>query len=86
MARVKAPAPDELRKLLAGVTLVNLTAAARLLGIAPPNVSRLRQQGRFPEPVTEIEGGAGVYDLREVEALATELGRERDARHDGGRG
>jgi predicted DNA-binding transcriptional regulator AlpA len=77
MATRTKPTPDELRELLRGIRLVTLTRAAAILGIAPPNVSRMRNDGRFPEPVIEIDGGAGVYDEREVKQLDRELKRSR---------
>lgn len=57
--------------------LVGLTAAAKILGIAAPNVSRLRKQGRMPEGV-EVEGSAMVYLKSEVAGLAKELAAERN--------
>lgn len=67
------------RAALKDQPIVGLTAAAKLLGIAPPNVSRLRSQGRMPEGI-EVEGSAMVYLRSEVVALGKELARERDER------
>lgn len=66
----------DLRAALKDQPLVGLTGAAKLLGIAPPNVSRLRSQGRMPDGV-EVEGSAMVYVRSEVVKLAGELERER---------
>lgn len=78
-ARRKKATPADARAVLKDQPLVGLTAAAKLLGIAPPNVSRLRSQGRMPEGV-EVGGAAMVYFRSEVEALARELTRERGGR------
>lgn len=70
--------PEELRAALKGVTLVTQAEAGRMLGIKPPNVARLRSEDRFPEPLTTISGGAGVWDEREIKALGRKLARERN--------
>ena len=58
--------------------LIGPTASARVLGVLPPHISRLRDQGRLrPIPV---EGSADVYIRSEVEELAAELAREREER------
>lgn len=67
------------RQMLKDQPLVGLVAAAKLLGIAAPNVSRLRSQGRMPEGIA-VEGAAQVYFRSEVLALAKELERERGDR------
>jgi predicted DNA-binding transcriptional regulator AlpA len=77
--RRKKMTPTEVRLALRDQPLIGLTAAARLMGIAPPNVSRLRSQGRMPKGV-EVEGSAMVYFRSEVEALGVELESERDGR------
>lgn len=59
--------------------LVGTTAAAKLLGIQPPHVSRLRDQGRMPEPI-EVEGSVDVYLREEVVDLSAELHAEREQR------
>lgn len=59
--------------------LIGTTAAAKLLGIQPPHVSRLRDQGRMPEAV-RVEGGNDVFIRDEVEQLARELRAEREDR------
>ena len=81
--------PDDLRDAVNDQPLVTLREAARILGLAPPNVHRLRKQGRMPEPVP-LEGRAAsgsfmLYIRSEVEELAKELKRERRrrARNDG---
>jgi hypothetical protein len=51
---------------------VGLTGAAKILGIAPPNISRLRAAGRMPQGIP-VEGSADVYVKSEVVALAREL-------------
>jgi predicted DNA-binding transcriptional regulator AlpA len=76
--RKKATVAD-LRRALKDQPLVGLTAAARILGIVPPNVSRLRKQGRMPDGV-KVAGSAMVYVRSEVEALAKELAAERGDR------
>lgn len=59
--------------------LVGATAAAKLLGVQPPHISRLRDQGRMPEPIP-VEGTVDAYIREEVEELAVELAQEREAR------
>lgn len=59
--------------------LVGTTAAAKILGIAPPHVTRLRDQGRMPDRIP-VEGSVDVYVREEVEALGVELRAEREAR------
>lgn len=59
--------------------LIGTTAAAKILGIQPPHVTRLREQGRMPEPI-QVEGSNDVWIREEVEALARELHAERQAR------
>lgn len=76
--RKKATAAD-LRQAVKDQPVVGLTGAARILGIKPPNVSRLRAQNRMPEGI-KVEGGAMVYVQSEVEALAEELRAERHER------
>lgn len=77
--RRKKATPAEVRVVLGDQPLVGLVAAAKLLGVAPPNVSRLREQGRMPEGI-EVEGSAMVYLRSEVLALAKELAAERKGR------
>lgn len=71
--------PEEMHAALKRQKLVGLTAAAKILGIAPPNVARLRAQGRMPEGVP-VEGSADVYLREEVVKLARSMKRERDRR------
>ena len=68
-----------LRKQPRAPHLVGSTAAAALLGVQPPHLSRLREQGRLPEPV-EIEGSVDAYVREEIEELARELAQERERR------
>jgi predicted DNA-binding transcriptional regulator AlpA len=77
--RRKKMTAAQARVALKDQPLIGLTAAARVLDVAPPNVSRLRRQGRMPEGV-EIGGSAMVYFESEVAALAKELASERDGR------
>lgn len=77
--RRKPATPTELRLCVRDQPLIGLTAAAKLMGVAAPNVSRLRSQGRMPEGI-EVEGSAMVYVRSEVEALAGELALERNER------
>lgn len=72
MATRSKATPEELRKAIDDQPLVGLTGAAKILGKAPPNVSRLRKAGRMPEPIA-VEGSAPVYVRSEIEALAREL-------------
>lgn len=69
----------ELRAALKDQPLVGLTAAAHILGVLPPNITRLRKQGRMPDGVP-VEGSAMVYIRSEVEVLAKELAAERGER------
>lgn len=71
--------PDEVRVLIRKHKLVGLTAAAKILGVAAPNVSRLRAQGRMPDGIP-VEGSADVYLREEVVKLARALKRERGQR------
>lgn len=59
--------------------LVGTTVAAEILGIKPPHVTRLREQGRMPAPVA-VQGSVEAYVREEVEQLARELSRERAER------
>jgi hypothetical protein len=74
--------PEEVHKALKKQPLVGLTGAAKILGIAPPNISRLRAAGRMPQGIP-VEGSADVYVKSEVVALARELARERRRRENG---
>lgn len=76
--RKKATVAD-LRAAARDNPLIGLTAAAKVLHVAPPNISRLRTQGRMPVGI-EVEGTAMVYVRSEVEALAKELESERSGR------
>lgn len=60
--------------------LVGATKAASLMGVNPPYITRLKDQGRMPEPVP-VEGSADGYVREEVLALGEELeaGRIRRA-------
>lgn len=62
--------------------LVGSSAAAAILGVAKPHVTRLRQQGRMPEAIP-VEGSSDAYLRSEVVALARQLRRERAARQAG---
>lgn len=68
-----------LRKQPRAPHLLGSTAAAGLLGVQPPHISRLREQGRMPDPI-EVDGSVDVYIREEVEELARELAEEREAR------
>lgn len=59
--------------------LVGSTAAAKILGIRTPHISRMREQGRMPDSI-EVEGSVEVYVRDEVEELGRELHGEREAR------
>lgn len=61
--------------------VVGVTEAARILGVPKSNISRLRAQGRMPEPVPQEGPGAPVWLKSEVVELAVTLAAERDARH-----
>jgi hypothetical protein len=67
-----------LEKQPAFLPLIGPTAASKVLGVKPPHIYRLRDQGRLtPIPV---EGAADVYRQDEVEALARRLEEERAER------
>ena len=70
-----------LRRQRKSPRLISARRAAEVLGVLPPHIARLRQQGRMPE-VVPIEGGngEGAYVLEDVEALARVLKREREER------
>lgn len=70
---------DYLRRQPRLPKLVGATAAARILGIQTPHVTRLREQGRMPKPI-EVEGSVDVYFEEDVRELARDLASERDAR------
>lgn len=74
--RRKKASPVELRLAVKDQPLVGLSAAAKILGILPPNIARYRRQGRMPEGIP-VEGSAMVYVRSEVEALGKELLAER---------
>lgn len=59
--------------------MVGATAAAEIMGIQVPHVTRLREQGRMPEAIS-VEGSVDVYVRDEVEVLGAELRAERAAR------
>lgn len=59
--------------------LIGATAAAKLLGVQPPHLARLKAQGRMPEGIP-VEGTNDVYVREEVEALGVILAGEREAR------
>lgn len=59
--------------------LVGPVAAAKILGVQPPHLARLRRQGRMPEAIP-VEGTNDVYVREDVEALAKTLAAERAAR------
>lgn len=70
---------DWLRRQPRAPHLVGSTVAAGLLGVQPPHLARLRDQGRLPDPVP-IEGSVDAYIREEIEALAKELAEERQRR------
>lgn len=85
-AALDAPVPELGKKLRRWLEkqptfpdLVSRKTAADLCEIHSPYVSRLEEQGRWPDPVP-IEGSAPAYVRQEVEALADELREERAAR------
>lgn len=78
-ARRKKTTAAELRVALKDQPLVGLVGAAHILGVKPPNITRLRRQGRMPDGV-QVEGSAMVYVRSEVVALAKALERERNGR------
>lgn len=59
--------------------MVGRKAAAGILGVQSPHITRFVRQGRMPEPV-EIEGAPSVYIKTEVEAFAKLLREEREER------
>lgn len=59
--------------------LVGSTAAAAILGVQPPHITRLKDQGRMPEPIP-VEGSVDVYVRDDVQALARKLRGERKKR------
>lgn len=59
--------------------LVGTTAAAKILGVRPPHVSRLRDRGVMPEPI-QIEDSVEVYLREDVEEVAEELRARRSLR------
>lgn len=59
--------------------LVGATAAAKILGIPPPHIARLKAQGRLPEPV-RVDGSVEVYHRDDIVALAVVLRAERQER------
>jgi hypothetical protein len=63
-------------------TVVGVTKAAEMLGVPKSNISRLRTQGRMPEPVPRAAGdsGADVWLEADVAVLAAQLAEERRAR------
>ena len=71
--------PEEMHAALRKQKLVGLTAAAKILGIAPPNVTRLKTQGRLPQGIP-VEGSADVYLREEIVKLGKQLARERGRR------
>lgn len=72
--------PEEMRAALKKQPLVGLTAAAKILGMAPPNVNRLRDRGEMP-PGIHVEGSADVFLRAEVEALAKRRTKAREKRN-----
>jgi predicted DNA-binding transcriptional regulator AlpA len=69
MAATKPKATaDDARAVLKDQPLVGLTEAAKILGMAPPNVARLRRQGRLPASVS-IKGGKDAWFASEIRAL-----------------
>jgi hypothetical protein len=59
--------------------LVGVAEAATILNLPKPRISRLREQGRMPEPVAELISGP-VWNRQEVQALSDLLAKEREAR------
>lgn len=60
--------------------LVSSQGAAKILGVHPPHLQRLKDKGRLPEPVT-IEGSRwSAYVKADIQALAKELKAERAAK------
>ena len=62
-----------------GACFVGATAAACILGIPAPHITRLRQRELMPVPI-EVEGGYPVYLRDEVEELAALLEEKRRER------
>lgn len=60
--------------------LVGVTRAAELLGVPKSNISRLRDQGRMPEPVPQEGPGAPMWVKAQVLELAEKLAAERAER------
>lgn len=61
-------------------TIIGVTKAAEMLGVPKSNISRLRSQGRMPEPVPQDGPGAPMWIRDELVPLARELAAERAAR------
>lgn len=61
--------------------LIASVEAARLFGVAPSGIAKLRDQGRMPEPVA-VSGSYGVYLREPVEKLAREIAKERQLREE----
>lgn len=76
---VQEAVEDWSRKQRTAPDLIGATAAAGILGVRPPHLARLKEQGRMPEPIP-IEGTVDAYLREEVEVLGRELQREREAR------
>lgn len=80
-ARVKLVSDG--RRVMADVpvpTIVGVTRAAEILGVPKSNISRLRTQGRMPEPVPQDGPGAPMWLKPQVEELAVALAAERAGR------
>lgn len=85
-AKPKPPTAEDARRVLEAQPLVGSNRAAQIMGVYPPNIAKLRQQGRMPAPI-EVEGSAAVYLRSEIEKLAEELEaarRERQAKREAG--
>lgn len=73
-------------------TVVGVTRAAEMLRVPKSNITRLRMQGRMPEPLPRPEDGEGqsldsgapVWLEAEVQTLADELEAERAERRERG--
>jgi len=74
----KRATAQQVRAVLAEQPLVGASAAAKILGIPPPNIARLRKQQRLPAPIP-VEGTADAYLRSEIEALAKVLRAKRRA-------
>lgn len=59
--------------------LVGPTVAARILGVPPPHITRLKAKGRMPDAVA-VEGSFDAYVRGELEPLAESLANARKAR------